>query len=845
MRRFLLISLVVSFAFFGFSETLAQTDDVGNEPTAFEASLLPSDNVEVRGQIEVIGDVDCFMFEVVFPEDSNQVNYTLETSDLSGSLDTVLVLFDRNGRTVLAIDDNSGQDRGSRIEFAPSFEGLYFVCVRNARSTQGAGSYTLSVINNGSSAPTTTVNTPPAPTTPPATPPSNNENNEENTTNQEEETNNEPETTSQPPQQEETNTPPVPETPEPPTTNNTPPETEERPTAPSSSTEVLREGRIALLGGDDDDSIRNVQSYLMATGSFPSVDVINVSRETPSEFELNQYEAVLVWADSGFQDADAMGDRLASYVDRGGGVVVAAVSFDIPDPFDPDTLGGRFFTGNYYVIQPDTDNVSDDRRVLGNVQNPNHPVMLGVTKIDGGPSSLHSPTSNLTSGGQTLASWDNGSVLVAAKSMGQANRVDINLFPPSSLLDPDLWPFTQDNDVPRLMVNALFWVAGRDQPFTETPEGQPGLLEASVPLLNFNARPGDTATNQNVTLRNVGGQSLTWSASVDVNWISLNPSQGELGSGDSLNVSVSANPGSLGLGTHNGTITFMMVGGESGVVRVPVTLTLNSEAAPPTTNNPQPPSTPSGSGNVLQVPTQFSSLSGALAQAQAGDVIEIDAGTLTNVAVTISQPITIRGSTGLTRTVLRGSGAAPVITVGANVAGVNLQNITINSGRIGVLATDGSQVALQNVVVTDNSGWGVQVLGASIFSSTGSTIASNGSGGITLDIGDATNSSLQVLMNSNTIQNNSGCGVHVASDETGIQISGSNNRVAGNNVELCDNANRLPANFVNADSASSNNSGANNSGPSATEFDDDGDGVPDADDFCPITPGRVDNNGCP
>lgn len=843
MRRFLLIALIASFGLLGtFSNGVAQADDVGNEPTALEASLLPSDNVEVRGQIDFIGDVDCFMFEAAFPQDADTVHYTIETSGLSGSLDTVLVLFDRNGRTVLDIDDNGGQDRGSRIEFSPSFEGLYFVCVRNARSTQGTGSYTLSVINNGATAPPTTVDTPPAPSAPPST--NNENNNEENNTSNQEETNNEPETTSDPPQQEETNTPPTPETPEPPTTNNTPPETtENRPTSPTNSSEVLREGRIALLGGDDDDSIRNVQDYLMATGSFPSVDAINVSRTTPSDFELNQYEAVLVWADSGFQDADTLGDRLAAYVDRGGGVVVAAVSFDVPDQFDPDTLGGRFFTGNYYVIQPDSDNVSNDRRVMGNVQNPNHPVMLGVTKIDGGPSSLHSPTSNLTSGGQTLASWDSGSVLVAAKSMGQANRVDINLFPPSSLLDPDLWPFTQDNDVPRLMTNALFWVAGRDQPFTETPEGQPGLLEASVPVLNFNARPGDAATNQTVTLRNVGGQSLTWSSSVDVNWLSVNPSQGELNAGDSVNVSVSANPGSLGLGTHNGTITFMMAGGEGGVVRVPVTLTLNTEAAPPTNEQPQPPTTPAGSGNVLQVPTQFSSLSTALAQAGAGDVIEIDAGTLTNVAVTINVPVTIRGSTGLTRTVLRGNGAAPVITVAPNVRGVNLQNVSINSGRIGVLATDGSQVALQNVLVTDNSGWGVQVLGASIFSSTGSTLASNGSGGVTLDIGDAENTSLQVLMNNNNIQNNDGCGVHVASDENGISISGTGNRVAGNNVDFCDNGNRLPSNFT--DGGSSNEDNSNNSGPSATEFDDDGDGVPDAQDFCPTIPGRVDNNGCP
>jgi len=45
--------------------------------------------------------------------------------------------------------------------------------------------------------------------------------------------------------------------------------------------------------------------------------------------------------------------------------------------------------------------------------------------------------------------------------VGQARRADLNLFPPSSRVSPELWPFTPFNDVDRLFANALLWVAGR------------------------------------------------------------------------------------------------------------------------------------------------------------------------------------------------------------------------------------------------------------------------------------------------------------------------------------------------------------------------------------------------
>jgi hypothetical protein len=813
MKRILLAVVFSLFSVFGvMPDGVAQNDDAGNEPNAFEATLLPSGDVEVQGSIETVGDVDCFMFQA-----STGTTYTIETSELGSDLDTLIVLFDRNSETVLKVDDDGGQDRGSLIEFTPTSSGLHFVCVRNARSTQGTGTYTLTITTASTASTTPPTTTPPTTTTTPTPTPTP-----------------APTTTTQP-------TDP-PGTTEPPTTDD-----DTRNPVVTTGT-IQRNGLVALLGGDDDDSIRNVQNYLVATGAFPGIEAINVSNSTPSAAELNQYEAVMVWADSGFQDAERLGDLLADYVDRGGGVVVAAVSFDIPDPFDPDTLGGRFFSGGYYVIEPTADNISGDRRTLGSVNNPSHPIMQGISKIDGGPSSLHSPTSGLTSGSTMLAAWDNGDVLVASKSLGQNRRADINLFPPSSLLDPDLWPFTPDNQVPQLMVNALLWASGRDQPFNPAPTEGPGQLEVLTAALSIAARPDENPVGQSITLRNSGGQTISWSASVDVAWLSLNPMQGDLEPGSSQNVAVSIDVSSLNVGVHNGTITISAPGADVAVVRVPVTLNLSSgntpTTTPPTTTTPTTPSTPvvvptvPNSGNILRVPSEFFLLQDAINAAGSGDIIEISAG-IYNGDLIIDKSLTLRGVGG-GNTVIRGNPQSPVITITTSTPGVALEGLAISRGTDGVRVDNAAVAVISDVMISDNFGWGVRLVGAANVAIVNTTISGNGSGGISIDVAGANNQNSQVIMSQNTIQSNSGCGVFVASDESGIRITGNNNRVTGNSFDLCDNGGKLPNDF-----SLPQDTGNSDSGNTGTNFDGDGDGVPDADDFCPVTPGDPAKNGCP
>jgi len=395
-------------AFFGHPQDIK--DDHGGQPSALSATLIVPDGFELQGRIDFVGDTDCFMFEA-----QTGSRYMLAVTRASAPLDPLILLFDRDGATTLALDDQGAPGVAAQIVWQPDVDGFYYACVRNAVATAGVGDYTFSAKRD---APSVTVAAPastdaasnPTPTAP-ATPP----------------VETKPATTS-PPEQGRTD--------------------------PNVGLSV------GVLGADDPNSLNDVKDVIERSGAFANVETIDLTQTTPTGDDLDAFDAVLVWSDNGFADADTLGDRLADYVDRGGGVVVAAVSFDAPDKLDPDALGGRFLDQNYYAIQPGADNVGNGRRRLGALAAADHPVLKGVDTLDGGPSSFHSPTTTLTSGSSLVASWDNGDVLVAVKTLGQTRRVDLNLFPPSGRTGLGLWPFRPSNDVPQLFVNALLWVAG-------------------------------------------------------------------------------------------------------------------------------------------------------------------------------------------------------------------------------------------------------------------------------------------------------------------------------------------------------------------------------------------------
>lgn len=64
-------------------------------------------------------------------------SYTVATSGLGASADTVLELFDPSCATLLASDDEGGGGHSSRLIWSPSTDGVYHVRVRQADGTIG------------------------------------------------------------------------------------------------------------------------------------------------------------------------------------------------------------------------------------------------------------------------------------------------------------------------------------------------------------------------------------------------------------------------------------------------------------------------------------------------------------------------------------------------------------------------------------------------------------------------------------------------------------------------------------------------------------------------------------
>jgi Pyruvate/2-oxoacid:ferredoxin oxidoreductase gamma subunit len=96
---------------------------------AAQAQALVVDDDAQTHNIHVAGDDDWVRFDA----ENNEV-YTIGTSNLCSMSDTYLYLYDRDGRTLIAADDDGGDGLGSRIEWSAQAQGTYFVRVRHYSS---------------------------------------------------------------------------------------------------------------------------------------------------------------------------------------------------------------------------------------------------------------------------------------------------------------------------------------------------------------------------------------------------------------------------------------------------------------------------------------------------------------------------------------------------------------------------------------------------------------------------------------------------------------------------------------------------------------------------------------
>jgi hypothetical protein len=121
----------------------AQTTNVGNfslqAPLVCPADTLePNDNYDGASYIQTDGTSVSNLFDIATDEDwfkfdaTAGTSYEIQTTNLATGVDTVLEIYDTNGVTMLATNDNSGGGNASLLTWQAPADGTYFVRVRQA-----------------------------------------------------------------------------------------------------------------------------------------------------------------------------------------------------------------------------------------------------------------------------------------------------------------------------------------------------------------------------------------------------------------------------------------------------------------------------------------------------------------------------------------------------------------------------------------------------------------------------------------------------------------------------------------------------------------------------------------
>jgi Membrane proteins related to metalloendopeptidases len=143
---------------FNMNEATAQIDDMGyfslqaplicpadtQEPndTLSKSNIVPTDGTLINNRFDIVQDEDWFQFEAVAGN-----TYQIRTAHLAAGADTILELYDSDGVTLLASNDNDS-GYASLLNWQVPRDGIYFVRVTRAlASTYGCSSaYDIEVI---------------------------------------------------------------------------------------------------------------------------------------------------------------------------------------------------------------------------------------------------------------------------------------------------------------------------------------------------------------------------------------------------------------------------------------------------------------------------------------------------------------------------------------------------------------------------------------------------------------------------------------------------------------------------------------------------------------------------
>ncbi|MBL0927026.1 MAG: hypothetical protein IBJ11_05150 [Phycisphaerales bacterium] len=212
--------------------------------------------------------------------------------------------------------------------------------------------------------------------------------------------------------------------------------------------------RVLLVASDATfANTQDVVAKLRSTGKIGITDIFAAQTATPTLATLLTYDAALVYSNDALFNPSAMGNVLADYTDRGGGVVLAVSCTSGPQSANLVPTG-RFQSGGYTIMTP-VGSITGSAATLGAVAYPGHPIAAGVAAFSGGSFSGRPASAVLAAHGTLIASWSDGTPL-AATSIRFPNRADLGFFPPSSTAGSGLWNTATDGA--KLLANTVEYV---------------------------------------------------------------------------------------------------------------------------------------------------------------------------------------------------------------------------------------------------------------------------------------------------------------------------------------------------------------------------------------------------
>ena len=294
---------------------------------------------------------------------------------------------------------------------------------------------------------------------------------------------------------------------------------------------------VALLAADDAANIAAAKCRLQKTELFSRVDIVDVRSTTPSLASLGNYNAVLTWSNAAYASPSDLGTVLSDYVDQGGGVVQAPLSFDVAPG---KHLEGRWLTMRYRPFSEASTSSAAGLRPLANL--PGHVILAGVTSFTApGDSRYHAPL-ELDAATTSVATWSNNEPLIGLVTESRRRIVGFNLYPPTS------------DD--RLLANSLLF-ASNQAPTADAGTDQ--TIEASGP-----AGASFTLTAAGADPEGAG-VTFTWSGGVSA-------------TGESVTVTLP--PPTAPNQSQSYAVTLTVSDGKGGEATDSVTLTVTDKTAP-------------------------------------------------------------------------------------------------------------------------------------------------------------------------------------------------------------------------------------------------------------------------